>query len=157
MAPIKPLRDAVLAGEAEVVREKVRETRAGHGREDAAVVGSAVVAVAAAVGCTRRLTAAAAAPVVEDAAGRCSRSTTGAVVAAVAVEAAARSCHGTPAPAVVAVERAVHSYSTTAAVEIAAASTAAPAVIRSRSLRCLRSRRSRRRRCSRHSRSSWCQ
>ena len=65
---------------------------AGHGREDAAVVGVAVVAVAAAVGCTRRSTAAAAL-VVKVAAGRSFRSTPTAVIAAVAVEAAVRICY----------------------------------------------------------------
>ena len=118
-----------------MVQEKVRQTGAVHGRENAAVVGAAVVTVAVAVICTRRLTAAAAPSVVEVAAGHSSRGTPAAVAAAVGVEAAARSCHGTPASAVVAVERAVHSYSTTAAVEIATASAAAPAVTRSRGLR----------------------
>ena len=100
-----------------MVRENVRETRAGYGRGDIAVVWGAVVSGAAAVGCTRRSTDAAAAPVVEVVAGRSSCNTPGAVVAAAAVE------------------RAVHSYSTTAAVEIATASAAAPAVTRSRGLR----------------------
>ena len=156
VAPMEPLGDSVLAGEAEMVREHVTETRAGHGREDVAVVGAAVVAVAAAGGCTRRSTAAAVAPVVDVAAGHSCRSTSAAVVAVVAAVAAARSSHCTPASAVVVVEGAVHSYSTTAAVEIATASAAAPAATRSSSLRCLRSRRSLRRRCSRRSRSSRC-
>ena len=157
VAPIDPLVDTVQAGEAEKAREKVRETRAGHGREEnEAVVGAAVVAVAAAVGCTRRSTATAAVPVVEVAVGRSSRSTPAVVAEAVAVEATERSCHFTPASAVVAVERAVHSYCTTAAVETAAASAAAPAVTRSRSLCTLCSRQSLRRRCGRRSRRSRC-
>ena len=145
-----------------MAREKVRETRAGHGREEnESVVGAAGVAVAAAVGCSRRSTGTAAVPMVEVAVGRSSRRTPAVVVEAVAVEAVAveataRSCHFTPASAVVAVERAVHSYCTTAAVEIAAASAAATAVTRSCSICSLCSRHSLRRRCGRCSRSSRC-
>ena len=62
-----------------MVQEKVRQTGAGHGRENVAVVGDAVVTVAVAVGCTRRWMAAASS-VVEVAAGHSSRSTPAAVL-----------------------------------------------------------------------------
>lgn len=47
-----------------MIREKVRKSKTGHGREKAVAVGVAVAAVVAAVGSTRRPTAVAAAPVV---------------------------------------------------------------------------------------------
>ena len=142
MAPIGPLGDGVLAEEAEIVREKVIETGTWHGREDAAVVGAAVAAVAAAVGCTRRTTAFAAAPMVKVAAVRSFRSTPAAVDAAVAVVVAARCCRNMPAAvaATVAVVAAAHSCSTPTAFEIATVLAAVPDMTRSRSLRSRRCR-----------------
>ena len=130
-----------------MIRETVKKSKTGHGREKAVVVGVAVAAVIAAVGSTRRPTAVAAAPVVVLHAQRSFRDKP-AVAAPVKVVEVARGCHSTPAFAVVAVVGAVYSCSKTpAAAAIATSLAAAPAVFRRRNFRSRRSRRSLCRRC----------